>query len=417
MKRLIILLITGLGLAGCKKDRDNNNSGMDYVYIQSNQFMENQNSIIAYRLHSDGSIEEIPGSPFLTSGAGVGNPQQILGPNDSDTEIKLTDDGRFLLAVNSGSNTIAVFRVEGDGRLTMVPGSPFPSGGQTPVSIDIRGQYVYVVNKSQDPLHPPTQAPNYTVFTMDNDGKLTMVPNSTVATTPGSSPAQALVSRDDKFVFGADFLGFMVGAGTLRSFTVNNADGKITPVPGTPYAIPGQGGALGLWQHPSANVLYVGFPLQAKVGVYNIDATSGALTFQTAVDAGAAACWIRTTRDGNRMYVLNSAENTISMYNSSSPAAPASLGKLELKNSGPIYMAMGMPFTTSEPFSFEFSSDEEWLIVVNQHTNPDFSIGNFNFLHMVKVNDDGTLAEPGEPMQIPVPNTVRPRGVAVKRIN
>ncbi|HYE55739.1 MAG TPA: hypothetical protein VD996_12890, partial [Chitinophagaceae bacterium] len=103
--------------------------------------------------------------------------------------------------------------------------------------------------------------------------------------------------------------------------------------------------------------------------------------------------------------------------NSSSPAAPASLGKLELKNSGPIYMAMGMPFTTSEPFSFEFSSDEEWLIVVNQHTNPDFSIGNFNFLHMVKVNDDGTLAEPGEPMQIPVPNTVRPRGVAVKRIN
>ncbi|HYE54711.1 MAG TPA: beta-propeller fold lactonase family protein, partial [Chitinophagaceae bacterium] len=309
MKRLIILLITGLGLAGCKKDRDNNNSGMDYVYIQSNQFMENQNSIIAYRLHSDGSIEEIPGSPFLTSGAGVGNPQQILGPNDSDTEIKLTDDGRFLLAVNSGSNTIAVFRVEGDGRLTMVPGSPFPSGGQTPVSIDIRGQYVYVVNKSQDPLHPPTQAPNYTVFTMDNDGKLTMVPNSTVATTPGSSPAQALVSRDDKFVFGADFLGFMVGAGTLRSFTVNNADGKITPVPGTPYAIPGQGGALGLWQHPSANVLYVGFPLQAKVGVYNIDATSGALTFQTAVDAGAAACWIRTTRDGNRMYVLNSAEN------------------------------------------------------------------------------------------------------------
>jgi 6-phosphogluconolactonase (cycloisomerase 2 family) len=148
-----------------------------------------------------------------------------------------------------------------------------------------------------------------------------------------------------------------------------------------------------------------------------VNSTSGALTFQTAVDAGPAACWIRTTNDGNHLYVLNSGENTISMYNSSNPGSPSSLGKLTLKNSGPTYMAMGMPFTTSEPFGLGFSTDEDFMIVVNQHTNPDFSIGNYNYLHLLRVSDNGTLSEPGEPMQLPVPNTVRPRGVAVIHVD
>ena len=410
MRRLIYLLLISFFFANCKKDKNNGNARHDVFYIETNDFNSNQNAILAYRLTGNGSLEQIAGSPFLTRGAGVGNPMQILGPNDSDTEIKISEDGQFLLATNSGSNTIAVFRIASDGSLTHVTGSPFPSGGQTPVSIDVKDQFVYVVNKSQDPINNPTQAPNYTVFSMDANGALTMVPSSTVATTPGSSPAQALVSRNEKFIFGADFLGFMVGAGTLRSFAVNET-GQISPV--TNQAIPGMGGALGLWQHPQADVLYVGFPLQAKLGIYDINSTTGALTFSSTVDAGPAACWVRSTGDGKYTYVLNSAENTISMYNSSSPKSLTTLGKLTLKNSGPIYMAMGMPFTTSEPFSFDFSSDEKYMIVVNQHTNPDFGIGNYNFLHVLRVGNDGMLTEPSEPLQIPVPNTVRPRGVAV----
>lgn len=414
MKRLLFLLLLSACFANCKKDK--NSHGSDVFYIETNDYNTNQNAILAYRLNDNGNLEQITGSPFRTGGTGVGNPMQLLGPNDSDTEIKLSADGNFLLAVNSGSNTITVFRIEGNGRLTQVPGSPFASGGETPVSIDVKGQYVYVVNKSHNPVTGTTSAPNYTVFTMNNNGSLTMVPSSTVNTTPGSSPAQALVSKNGKFVFGADFLGFMVGAGTLRSFTVGE-DGKLTPVPGTPYSIPGAGGALGLWQHPNADVLYVGFPLQAKLGIYDINNSTGALTFSSAVDAGPAVCWVRTTKNGNYTYVLNSAENTISMYNSSSPKSLGSLGKFTLKNSGPIYMAMGLSFTTSEPFSFDFSTDQSYMLVVNQHTNPDFSVGNYNFLHVLKLGANGTLSEPGEPVQIPVSNMVRPRGVAVYRAN
>jgi 6-phosphogluconolactonase (cycloisomerase 2 family) len=407
------LMLVALLFVACDKDDDNNTSG-DVVYFQTNNHNGNQNAILAYRLKSDGQLEQLSGSPFPTGGSGVGNPMQILGPNDSDTEVKISEDGKFLLAVNSGSNNISVFRIESDGRLTAVAGSPFSSGGETPVSIDMKDQYVYVVNKSQNPINPTTTAPNYTTLTIDADGKLTSVPNSKVETTPGSSPAQALLSNDEKFVFGADFLGFQVGAGTLRSFMVAD-NGSLTA--GSPQAIPGIGGALGLWQHPSSDVLYVGFPLQAKLGVYSINNSTGALTFTTSVDAGPAACWVRTTRNGNRTYVLNSAENTISTYNTTTASAPVGLGKLTLKNSGPIYMAMGMPFTTSEPFSFEISTNQDYLVVVNQHTNPDFSIGNFNFLHVVKIGSDGTLSEPSEPIQIPIPNTVRPKGVVIHHLN
>ncbi|HKH59846.1 MAG TPA: beta-propeller fold lactonase family protein [Flavitalea sp.] len=412
MRKLFFIALVALFAASCEKETEHRPKST-VIYIQTNNYEENQNGILAYKHKEDGTLEALPGSPFLTRGAGVGNPKQILGPNDSDTEIKISEDGNFLLAVNSGSNTIAVMRIHQDGSVTHVEGSPFPSGGQTPVSIDTYGKYVFVVNKSQDPLHTITQNPNYITFTIDNNGRLSQVPDSKIETFPGSSPAQALVSNNGKFLFGADFLGFMLNPprGTLRSFAINTT-GILTPLPGTPYTIPGMGGALGLWQHPKESILYVGFPLQAKLGIYNINNSSGTLTFQSAAEAGAAVCWVRTNKNGDRLYVLNSAENTVSMYNSSTGSSPASMGKLMLKQSGPTYVAMEMEFTTSEPFSFEFSPSEKYLYVVNQHTNPDFSVGNYNYFHVLQVGEDGKLTEAGEPLQLPVRNIYRPRGVA-----
>lgn len=381
----------------------------DVIYFQTNDFHSNQNAILAYKLKGDGTISQIPGSPFLTGGTGVGNPMQILGPSDSDQELRKSDDGKFLLAVNSGSNTISVFRIGTNGNIIPVNGSPFSSYGQTPVSIDFKGKYVYVVNKSQDPQHTITQPPNYKVFTIDAKGKLT--PSYLFPTTPGSSPAQALVSAGGKFLFGADFLGFQVGVGTLRSFVIDEITGKLTNAPNSPQAISGAGGALGLIQHPYANVLYVGFPVQAKVGVYEIDENTGKLTFKTAVDAGLAACWLRINRKGTRLYSLNSAENTISVFNTTSPKSPVSIQKFELKKPGPLFGTP--PATTSEPFSFEFSSSQKYLVVLNQHTNPDFSVGNYNYLHILKISPDGKLSEPNDPTQVPVANTLRPKGVVV----
>ncbi len=409
---LLIALFSLFNLS-CKKRIDGDVSGREYIYIESNNSNDNQNTILAYYNTGNGILKQVPGSPFPAGGSGVGNPQQVLGPDDSDSQIIISEDKKFLLAVNPGSNTIAVFRTNPNGSLQAVPGSPFPSGGQTPVSLNMSGQYVFVVNKSDDKIHPINQPPNYTTLTIDSKGVLSPVAGAKIEISLASSPSQALVSKDKKFLFGADFLAFQLDApmGTLRSFTING-NGTLSPVAGTPITIPGLGGALGLWQHPNANVLYVGFPLQSKFGIYTIE-SSGALSFQSMVDAGPAVCWLRTTKDGNNLYTLNSGENSVSVYNSSNATAVSFVQKITLKNSGPVYMAMGMPFPTSQDFSVGLSYDDHYLYIVSQHTNTDFSIGNFNYLHVLNRSSDGRIAEPEEPIQIPVPNTFRPQGVAV----
>ena len=388
----------------------------DVIYVQTNDFHGNQNAVIAYRYTGHGKLTQIPGSPFMTGGSGIGNPMQLLGPSDSDGELWMTGDKKYLLAVNSGSNNITVFRIAANGSLSPVPGSPFASGGKTPVSIYADGSTVYAINKSQNPMSPGGVKPNYFTMKMNAAGQLSPMSGGKFETGMDVSPAQALLSNDKKFLFGADFLGFMAKppVGTLRSFTLDN--GKLTPVEGSPYTIPEKGGALGLCQHPTANVLYVGFPLAGKVGVYNIDAASGALSFLTAVEAGPAACWIRTNKTGSRLYVLNSGENAISAYNIENPTTPVSIGKLMLKKAGPKYDVMGMPFVTSEDFSFQLSSDEACMYVLCQHTNKDFSIGNYNYMHVVSIAGDGTLSEPSDAMQMPVDNKLRPKGLIVNNI-
>ncbi len=415
---LPLLILFSLISTSCDKDHDASSPSYDVVYLQSNNFNDNQNAVLAYRTMSDGSLQPLAGSPYLTGGAGVGNPMQILGPLDSDYELRFSSDKKFLLAVNSGSNTIAVFAIGADGKLQAVPGSPFPSGGETPVSIDINGNHVFVANKSQDPLHATTMAPNYSSFTIDGNGVLTSA-GAGYETIAGASPSNALASADGKYLFATDFLSFMLTEpkGTLRSFAVGSG-GTLTPVDGTPYILPAgsmpDNGALGLCQHPSGNPLYVGLPVQGKVGIFNINPATGALALQSTVAAGPAACWMRTNKAGDHLYVLNSAANSVQVYSTSSPLSPVSMQVLELQKSGPEYPGPGTAmFKTSQDFSLHFSTDEKTLYVLCQHTNTDFSVGNFNYLHALKVSEDGTLSEPAEPMQLPVANTIRPKGLAV----
>jgi 6-phosphogluconolactonase (cycloisomerase 2 family) len=390
--------------------------GGKIVYVESNDYHDNANAILAYRKTADGTLTPLAGSPFLTHGAGVANPKQVLGPDDSDDPIAISSDGQYLMAVNGGSNTIAVFSINPDGSLIPVPGSPFPSGGQTPCSVAINGRFVYVANKSFDPLHTTTQAPNYTTFTVDGGGRLEEVLGGRVDVPAGSSPSQVVVSNDHRFLFATDFLAFMLPTeeptGTLLSFDLESAGG-LQLAPGAPYVVPtGDGGALGLAQNPRSQTLYVGFPVAGAFGVYSIDPGTGVLSFETSLPAGAATCWLRTNAEGTRLYTLNSAENSVGVYNVENANAPVFINKLTLKDSGP---AIGTgTATSSEDFALNFSPDGTTLYVVSQDANPDFTLGNFNWLHELKVGADGTLSEPVDPLQLPVASDVRPQGVVTR---
>src|SRR4051794_35831102 len=59
----------------------------EYVYVESNIKTPNGNSIYAYKRGADGRLSAVPGSPFLTGGAGVQDSSLKLGPYDSDQEM------------------------------------------------------------------------------------------------------------------------------------------------------------------------------------------------------------------------------------------------------------------------------------------------------------------------------------------
>ena len=395
----------------------------EVVYIESNNYLKGDNAIIAYRNNGDGKLMPVAGGPFFTGGSGIGNPQQIEGPNNSDNEIRITNDKQFLLAVNSGSNTIAVFKINIDGTLSPVPGSPFPSGGETPVSIDMWQQYVYVVNKSQNPITPASGKPNYTVFKLEGDGSLT--PVDTMETIPGSSPATIQVSKKYGLVYTSWYLGLRVSGPAhwvYDAYTTSNTGILTRRELSSSYSARPQG----MWESPSGNIVYAASSRGTKGGLIDVFAinphpqVNGYFPDLTGyVKAGRGACCVRTNTTGDHLYVLNADENSVSVYNATNAAAPVSLQTLPLKNTGPTYTIFdgGYTCTTSGCMSMSLSSNGKFLYVVSQHTNPDFNVGNYNYLHVLSVNADGTLEEQEEPIQLPVQNTVRPRGVAVYQVN
>src|SRR6202167_265422 len=109
-----------------------------YTYIDGNTAAAN--TIDGFARHANGSGTPLPGSPFAAGGAGLGTGLASQGA------IQATPDGRYLLAVDAGSNQISVLRITAGGVPVLV-GQPVYSGGTNPVSIAVsRSGLVYVAN-------------------------------------------------------------------------------------------------------------------------------------------------------------------------------------------------------------------------------------------------------------------------------
>jgi len=396
----------------------------EIVYIQTNNYQKSMNAIIAYRNFGDGKLQPVLGGPFLTGGSGIANPGYIFGPNESDGEIKISNDKQYLLTVNSGSNTIAVFRIYQDGTLSHVPGSPFPSGGETPVSIDIWQQFVIVLNKSHNPLQPATQKPNYTMFRMEGDGSLTPVPGGKYELPAGTSPAQVVASKTQAYVYGSNIFGnnFTPPVQPISGFTISNS-GILTPIAGNnPYYIPGQGGAIGLCHNWKYNHLYESTG-GARFSLYGIDGYTGKLTFGREEKADVGCSRFCMDNAGNRLFTANTQRNSVYEFNFRSATDVGLTSTLTLKNFGPLFGGVpGSPYSgnsSSQCVSLAPSSDDKFLYVVSQHANPDLTIGNYNFLHVVQLTGGAwdAMHEDTDPIQLPVANNLRPRGIAVLRLN
>ena len=122
--------------------------------------------------------------------------------------VQVTNDGRFLIAVDAGSNQLSVLRIHFDGSLHLVPNGVVSSDGPTPVSVAEHDGLVYVANAA-------AVGPNYTGFTLSPSGQLQPLANSTVPLPDGSQPGDILFNST-----GTNLVGTRVGTSEIDSFAV-----------------------------------------------------------------------------------------------------------------------------------------------------------------------------------------------------
>lgn len=441
------------------------------VYITTNDPTAGQNAVLAFRRTATCALVPlIPQSRFAMGGTGVGNPNFRLGTMDSDQSLVVSRDRRFLYAVNAGSDSIAGFSILSDGSLQGLNGSPYASGGHQPATLGIRGQlqqggpnedggtgghggngppehrmFVYAAHKNEVPGELPSDfpPPNYTAFRVKHDGSLDPLANSTVQVPQGSSPTQILVSEDGRFVFSTDLLvdfptnffptdGFPAapgagGGNTLRSFTIG-PQGRLQPKPGVRLPEPDESypdplgllsgsmhisgttnGGLGLQDHPTQRVLYVGFPFRFQLGVYTWN-DAGQLSFQNVVgSSGQVPTHVQVSDDGTRLYTTNELDSTMSAYDLNDPLNPVEIDFHDL---------LLAPGATQGGLASQASltPDGSCLYVLEQRITDGAGDGSVNALHILNVSPTG-LDELFAPINLglppfSVPRSARPQGIA-----
>lgn len=346
-----------------------------HVYVNDNTAPAN--TVAAFDRHADGSLTPVPGSPFVTGGAGTGTTVPSQGA------LQETADGRYLLAVDPGSSQISLLRIEPDGALRAVPGGVVPSGGSEPVSIALHRHLVYVANAGAG-------GSNYTGFDLGH-GRLGPIPDSTYPLPDAAAPGDVLFNRS-----GSNLVGTRVGTSQIDSFAVDR-DGRLQPAAGSPFPAQGAGPFGSEFRPTDPSQLFVsnahGGAGNGTVSAFRVagDGTLESIGASPFADLQTAPCWVEISHDGRYLFTVNTAVPSISRY------AIAPDGSLALLGSTPFTQGAGLA-----PFDARLSPDGRTLWVVD---NGGDAVSAFAV-------DGGSLTElPSSPVALPA--GAKPFGIVV----
>lgn len=287
-----------------------------HTYVDGND--AGPNTVLAFDRRADGSLTPLGRSAFPAGGRGAGTG---LG---SQGALQASPDGRFLLAVDAGSDEVSVLRVQADGVPVLV-GDPVPSGGDRPVSLTVspRG-LVYVANVGD-------AGSNYTGFRLTPQGGLLPVPRSTFPVPVGSGVGDVLFnSTGDRLV------GTRDNPSLLDSFTVGR-DGRLTPAAGSPFPAEDLGPIGAQFRPSDPDQLYVtnahAGPGAGSVSAFSVS-PGGVLTSLggPAHNGQTATCWVEITADGRYLFAVNTASGSISRYAIAATGTLTLLGTTALRD-------------------------------------------------------------------------------------
>src|SRR6516164_6895183 len=271
-----------------------------HVYVNDNT--TGTNTIGAFARHADGSLTPEAGSPFVAGGAGTGSGLASQGA------LQFSADGRFVIAVDAGSNQVSVLRIRPGGSLRLVSHGVVSSGGLLPDSVAVFGDLVYVANSGAG-------GSNYTGFRLRPNGRLDPIPGSTVSLAANAAPGDVLFNGT-----GTKLVGTEVGPSLIDSFTVG-FDGRLTAAPGSPFPAQGLGPFGSQFRPTDPDQLFVSNAHNTALDSGTVSAFRDHRNGRLSSIAGSpfpdhqmAPCWVEITRDGRFLFTVNTASGTISAF-------------------------------------------------------------------------------------------------------
>ena len=292
-----------------------------YTYIDGNT--ATANTIDAFARHADGSVTPLPGSPFAAGGAGLGTGLASQGA------IQATPDGRYLLAVDAGSNQISVLRIT-KGGVPVLAGHPVGSGGVKPVSVAVsRSGLVYVANQGNG-----AGGSGYSGLRLHLDGRLAAIPGSTVSVPDAAGLGDVFFNAT-----GNHLVGTRTGTSQIDSFVVLPG-GHLAAAPGSPFT--GQGlGQLGAEFSPARpgqlfvsnahNGTGLGTVSAYRDGFLGRLSPIGASPY---ADGQTAPCWVEISHDGRYLFTVNTGSGNISSYAIRTNGSLALIGSAPIRSGG-----------------------------------------------------------------------------------
>lgn len=231
----------------------------------------------------------VPGGSVPTGGLGTG-----AGLNNQGAIARA---GNRLFVVDAGSNDIATFRMK-DGSLDLRGRTP--SGGQTPISLTVHGDVLYVLNSGQ--------GGDIAGFRIHGDGLQPIA--GSVQPLAGQGPAEVAFSPAGDRLYVTERT-----SNTIDTFAVDHAE-RARPAVSTASS-----GAtpFGFAVDPRGDLIVseaAGGPDGTSAVSSYRPAAGGQLTPLTASapDHQLAACWVALSPDARFAYTANATSNTISGY-------------------------------------------------------------------------------------------------------
>jgi 6-phosphogluconolactonase len=315
------LLAATIGLLGATAGASASTGSrvVGYTYIDGNT--ATANTIDGFARHADGSVTPLAGSPFAAGGAGTGTGLASQGA------IQATPGGRYLLAVDAGSNQISVLRIT-PGGVPVPVGRPVSSGGVQPVSIAVsRTGLVYVANSGAG-------GSGYSGFRLGLRGTLAPIPGSTVTVPDTAGLGDVFFNAT-----GNHLIGTRTGTSQIDSFVVLPG-GHLFAAQGSPFT--GQGlGQLGAEFSPARpgqlfvsnahNGAGLGTVSAYRDGFLGRLSPIGASPF---ADGQTAPCWVEISHDGRYLFTVNTGSGNISSYAIHADGSLALIGSTPIHSGG-----------------------------------------------------------------------------------